>query len=161
MSESNKKIRVARRKDVTVPTTQMKKNQIIQKMRDSGMRVTNQRLIILDIILTQQCSTCKEIYYRAVKKDKRIGMATIYRFVNVLEDLNVLSSKNISMMMPDAQNATMDFCLVEFSDHSVRKLSEEEFLRVVQEGMAACNYIDKKKLKGNSVKSLHFTGQTS
>ena len=41
------------------------KELIVQKLKDSGCRITKQRLMILDIILEEECSCCKEIYYRA------------------------------------------------------------------------------------------------
>ena len=58
--------------------TQMQKELVIQKLREKGCRITKQRLMLLDIILEEDCSCCKEIYYRAVKKDARIGTATVY-----------------------------------------------------------------------------------
>ena len=47
----------------------MAKEVIIQKMKDSGCRITKQRMILLDIILEEDCSCCKEIYFKASKKD--------------------------------------------------------------------------------------------
>ena len=38
--------------------------------------------MLLDIILEDECSSCKEIYYRATKKDPTIGTATVYRIIN-------------------------------------------------------------------------------
>ena len=43
----------------------MQKDLIIQKLREQGCRITKQRLMILDIILQEDCSCCKEIYYKA------------------------------------------------------------------------------------------------
>ena len=50
-----------------------------------------QRKMILDIILEDRCSSCKEIYARVVKLDQSIGMATVYRLVKELENIGVLS----------------------------------------------------------------------
>ena len=44
--------------------TQMKRELIIQKLREQGCRITRQRRILLDIILEEECSCCKEIYYK-------------------------------------------------------------------------------------------------
>ena len=41
--------------------TQMKRELIIQKLREQGCRITRQRRILLDIILEEECSCCKEI----------------------------------------------------------------------------------------------------
>ena len=38
------------------------KELIVQKLKDSACRITKQRLMILDIILEEECSCCKEIY---------------------------------------------------------------------------------------------------
>ena len=67
---------------------------VIEKLRKQGFRITKQRCILLDIILDEDDS-CKEIYYKAVKRDDSIGIATVYRMVNTLEDIGVISRKNM------------------------------------------------------------------
>lgn len=37
------------------------KEAIVQKLKASGCRITKQRLMLLDIILEENCSCCKEI----------------------------------------------------------------------------------------------------
>lgn len=69
------------------------KEQIIAKLREKGCRITKQRLELLDIILNHQCSSCKEIHYLASRVDSGIGIATVYRMVNELEDIGVISRK--------------------------------------------------------------------
>ena len=64
--------------------TQMRKENIIEKLRERGCRITKQRQILLDVILKEECSCCKEIYYKAARRDSKIGMATVYRMMNVL-----------------------------------------------------------------------------
>ena len=63
----------------------MQKEAIIQKLKERGCRITKQRLMLLDIIMEEDYSCCKEIYYRASQLDPQIGIATIYRMVNTLE----------------------------------------------------------------------------
>lgn len=70
---------------------QRRKEAIIQKLKENGCRITKQRMEILDIILEDQCSSCKEIYYRASEVDEKIGIATVYRMVNALEEIGVVS----------------------------------------------------------------------
>ena len=72
-----------------------RKDAVIEKLRKQGFRITKQRSILLDIILDEDCSSCKEIYYKAVKRDDSIGIATVYRMVNTLEDIGVISRKNM------------------------------------------------------------------
>ena len=40
------------------------KESIIIKLKENGCRITKQRKIILDIILQEECTCCKEIYFR-------------------------------------------------------------------------------------------------
>lgn len=47
--------------------TQMQKEMIIQKLKEEGCRITKQRLMLLDIILEEDCFRCKEIYYKSLK----------------------------------------------------------------------------------------------
>ena len=55
---------------------------IINRLKEDGCRITKQRIMLLDISLEDECSSCKEIYYRATKKDPTIGTATVYRIIN-------------------------------------------------------------------------------
>ena len=74
---------------------QEQKDLIIHELKSRGCRITRQRLILLDIILQEECSSCKEIYYRASKVDDTIGTATVYRMVNTLEEIGAISRKNM------------------------------------------------------------------
>lgn len=71
------------------------KQTIINRLKEDGCRITKQRLMLLDIILEDECSSCKEIYYRATKKDPTIGTATVYRMINTLEEIGAISRKNM------------------------------------------------------------------
>ena len=68
---------------------------IINRLKEDGCRITKQRLMLLDIILEDECSSCKEIYYRPTKKDPTIGTATVYRMINTLEEIGAISRKNM------------------------------------------------------------------
>jgi len=68
---------------------------ILDQLRLRGLRITEQRKLLIEIILDDECSSCKEIYYRAVKKDLTVGIATVYRMVKTLEDLGVINRKNL------------------------------------------------------------------
>lgn len=69
------------------------KENVLKKLKENGCRITKQRKIILDIILENRCSSCKEIYVQAAKMDQSIGMATVYRLVKELEKIGVLSRR--------------------------------------------------------------------
>ena len=68
-----------------------KREYIIQVLREKKYRITNQRKIILDVILEEEFASCKEICYKASKIDPSIGTATIYRMINTLEEIGVVT----------------------------------------------------------------------
>ena len=59
----------------------------IKELRERGYRITRQRQVLIDIILENEYSCCKEIYYKAVQKDENIGSATVYRMLKTLEEI--------------------------------------------------------------------------
>lgn len=61
--------------------TQMQREIVIQRLKEQGCRITKQRMVLLDIILNENCSSCKEIYYKASRIDPKIGTATVYRMI--------------------------------------------------------------------------------
>lgn len=112
----------------------MQKENIIQKLKERGCRITKQRLMLLDIILEEDCSCCKEIYYKASRLDDKIGTATVYRMVNTLEEIGAISRKNMYRITCDQGCEMENACTIEFdrqhdcgalqqqveSDHPVR-----------------------------------------
>ena len=75
--------------EVTVGTREV----IVEKLKENGCRITKQRLVLIDIILQNECQSCKEIYYKAVEIDDKIGVATVYRMVNALEEVGAINRK--------------------------------------------------------------------
>lgn len=71
------------------------KDIIVKRLKDNGCRITKQRLVLLDVILGDECVNCKDIYYKAHRIDDSIGTATVYRMVNTLEEIGVISRKNM------------------------------------------------------------------
>ena len=67
------------------------REKIISELKRRGKRMTDQRKIMLDVILEGRWSSCKEIYYEASKRDPGIGKATVYRMIAVLEEIGVLN----------------------------------------------------------------------
>ena len=80
--------------------TKMKKEVILQRLKENGCRITKQRKMLLDIILQEECTCCKEIYYKATSVDPSIGAATVYRMVNLLEEIGAISRKRVRMSSP-------------------------------------------------------------
>lgn len=69
----------------------MAREAVIQRLKENGCRITKQRLMLLDIILKEDSSSCKEIYYKAAAADSKIGAATVYRMINTLEEIGVVT----------------------------------------------------------------------
>lgn len=68
----------------------IQKEEIMKRLRKNGCRITKQRQLLIDIILENDCSCCKEIYYIASKQMPEIGIATIYRTINSLEEVGAI-----------------------------------------------------------------------
>ena len=86
-------------------SVQEKKSYILQELRKNGCRITNQRQLLIDIILHDECCCCKEIYYQAIKKDPTIGMATVYRMVKTLEETGLIKRKNLYRIQVEEESA--------------------------------------------------------
>ena len=92
------------------------KEAIVQKLKASGCRITKQRLMLLDIILEENCSCCKEIYYRASRIDPSIGTATVYRMINKLEEIGAINRRNMYKVACDPDCDLQNACTVELDD---------------------------------------------
>lgn len=90
----------------------MQKEMVIARLRERGCRITKQRLMLLDIILEEECSSCKEIFYKASKMDKSIGSATVYRMVNTLEEIGAISRKNMYRIACGKDCAVENACTI-------------------------------------------------
>ena len=86
-------------------SVQEKKSYILQELRKNGCRITNQRQLLIDIILQDECCCCKEIYYQAIKKEPTIGMATVYRMVKTLEETGLIKRKNLYRIQVEEESA--------------------------------------------------------
>ena len=75
--------------------TNMQREIVMQRLREQGFRITRQRRILLDVILNEDCTCCKEIYYKASSIDEGIGAATVYRMVNLLEEIGAIDRKSM------------------------------------------------------------------
>ena len=104
-------------------------------------------MILLDIILNDNCSSCKEIYYKASKLDHKIGTATVYRMVNTLEEIGAISRHNMYRIDcgEKTEEQTYD---IELDDHTIQSISESTLNNVLQAGLKACGYIDDQNVKG-------------
>ena len=93
-------------KEPNYQRTRMQKDVVIQELKKRGCRITKQRRMLLEVILENECSCCKEIYYNASRLDPGIGSATVYRMVNLLEEIGAISRRNMYKIVrnPDCKD---------------------------------------------------------
>lgn len=129
--------------------TQMQRELIIQKLKEQGCRITKQRLMLLDIILEEDCSCSKEIFYKASRQDKQIGTATVYRMINTLEEIGAISRKNMYKIACGNTCEVENACVIEFDDNSQLELSAKNWYQIIEKGLEECGYSH-----GRTVKSV-------
>lgn len=130
----------------------MQKEEIYDKLRQNGCRITKQRQTLIDIIIERECSCCKEIYYIASKKMPEIGIATIYRMINVLEDVGAIKRENMYRVCTPQEDVVAEKCVVRMEDEQLFELNQEALQRIIECGMEFCGYINVKNNK--KVKSI-------
>ncbi len=75
----------------------MEQERFKEVLRERGLKVTNQRLLVLETIAGHpgEHLTAEEIYELAKEQYPEIGLATIYRTVQVLVELNVIDKVSV------------------------------------------------------------------
>lgn len=117
-----------------------KKQFILKELKKKRCRITSQRNLIIDIILENKCSCCKEIYYQAVEQDATIGIATVYRMLALLEEIGVINRKNMYRVQQEESAG--------FQEEKVVLLSENK--KIALEDLNCYNEI-RKCLKKNGI----------
>lgn len=123
-----------------------RKEQIIEKLKENGCRITKQRLMLIDIILENDCSSCKEIFYKASQADEKIGVATVYRMINALEEIGAISRKNMYKVECPDECVQEGGCVVVLDDDTIYHLSPGNWNMVIQEGLKHCGYLKNQKV---------------
>lgn len=131
----------------------MRKDIIVQRLKERGYRITKQRLMLLDVILEEECSSCKEIHCKAAKLDQSIGTATVYRMINTLEEIGAINRKNMYRIACGKACDVENACIVEFDDGAVIQLSGAKWHQVIQSGLQAFGYMN-----GRNVRSVVARG---
>lgn len=110
----------------TVHAKTKQKQVILQEMKQRGLRITSQRSLVIDIILSNECTCCKEIYYQANRIDPTIGIATVYRVVKTLEEIGVIDRKNLYKISWDKSLVPLDGVELELAnkEHVSLKLDD-------------------------------------
>lgn len=139
--------------------TVMQKEMVLQRLREQGCRITKQRETLLDVILREECASCKEIYHKASMLDDGIGFATVYRMINLLEDIGAISRKNmykISCDMCDIECSKEKGCVIELDDNTVCHLSAMDWYQVISEGLKACGFADSQRVTNFDISAECF-----
>lgn len=124
----------------------MQREMILEKLRERGCRITRQRLNLIDVILENECSSCKEIFYKAQEQDDRVGVATVYRMINLLEEIGAINRKNM-YRVEYGENSLLDTaaqesaCTIELDDGTVHRLSANHWNQVLRTGLEAYGYL--------------------
>lgn len=129
----------------------MQRSAIMDRLRQEGCRITRQRKIILDIILKEECTCCKEIYFMASKRDPNIGMATIYRLINLLEEIGALKRKRAYRICNEETQIHM--CSIQLDDHTLIRLDGDKLKDIIQKGMESCGYLHDRQVQRVLVES--------
>lgn len=71
--------------------------QFKQLLKDNGLKVTNQRVAILEVLNCRPGKhlTAEEIYNYVRRKYPEIGLATVYRTIQLLSELDVIDKLNL------------------------------------------------------------------
>jgi Fur family ferric uptake transcriptional regulator len=126
----------------------MSADDIYARLKENGLRLTEQRRTIIDIITTENYSCCKEVYFLAHKRDSSIGIATVYRMINVLEDIGAISRRNIEKTNCNGRCCDMKGgCTVVTDDSKRIILSEEDLQEALKYIMEKNGYADVDAIK--------------
>lgn len=68
---------------------------VIKQLKEKGCRITAQRRLLIGIVLENEYSSCKEIYFEAKKRDSNVGIATVYRTVQLMEDMELIRKEMV------------------------------------------------------------------
>jgi Fur family ferric uptake transcriptional regulator len=69
---------------------------LVEELQARGMRVTPQRAIIFDIIETMEGHiTAEEIFQEVQNVNSYISLATVYRTLELLQELNLITPTNL------------------------------------------------------------------
>lgn len=68
---------------------------MIRSLRASGKRVTRERELLVRIIAQNAHLDADEIHRRARREQPRIGLATVYRTLSLLQELDIVTSADL------------------------------------------------------------------
>src|SRR5665647_1595529 len=72
--------------------------QIVDALRKRGNKVTPQRLVTIEVLLTlgQQHFSVEDLFQGVKLRNPEVGMSTIYRTVQILEEMRLIAKRNFA-----------------------------------------------------------------
>lgn len=126
------------------------KNQIVEELKSKGHRITFQRRLILDTILSNETLMIKEVYYNVRKKDRSIGLATVYRFIKILQEAGIIDeNEKFTFVNTDDEKVECGDCSVTLQNGEVVRINCCELYSAVKNILVNKGYND--DLKINSI----------
>lgn len=130
------------------------KEEILALLKEHGYRLTEQRKLIVDVIANEEYTCCKEVYFLAHKRDASIGIATVYRMINTLEEIGAISRKNIQKNSCNGRCCDMKGgCTVVIEESKQIILSEEDIQEALKYIMEKNGYANVEEIKAVLVNS--------
>lgn len=126
--------------------TNMKREMVINSLHDMGCRITKQRMILINIILEEDCSCPKEILYKASKIDNSIGKSTVYRILSLLEECGAIDRRNLYKIECDLHCCSEEKCIIKLDDNTVYNLNRSELNEVIKRGLISKGLISKQEI---------------
>ncbi len=114
----------------------MNKNSLTDRARAKGLRMTDQRILIAEIVeASSNHPDAEEIYALASGRDAKISLATVYRTLRQFEQVGILDRLDFGdgrARFEDARRAHHDHLLdidtgevIEFVDEEIEALQEK------------------------------------
>lgn len=122
------------------------KNQIVEELKSKGHRITFQRRLILDTILSNETLMIKEVYYNVRKKDRSIGLATVYRFIKILQEAGIIDENEKFTFANANDNVECGDCSVTFQNGEVVNIDCCELYSAVKNILVNKGYNDDLKI---------------
>ena len=120
----------------------MQREMILRKLKEGGYRITKQRIAVIDIILENDCGSCKEILYKTSK-------------INMLEEIGAINRRNLYKFSEMTEPAEGRVITVMLEDGGKLHLDAAEWNRVLQTGLRDCGYLKDERVL--SVKNVYKT----
>ena len=125
----------------------MEKKYLIDELKKNGFRITKQREMLLDIILENNCSCIKEIYYKAhvfkhIYHSVNSGKTYVFIFF-----LGFINRKNMYRIACSETCKAAQGCLIEFDDDSKLELSGTDWNKVIYEGLKGLQLLDNRNIR--------------